>query len=187
MRFPRRSLPITLILVVLLLTGGALWAQKMPKVGPQPGRRVGDLAIDFTVSDLDGKPHQLKDLRGKQVVHLVFWATWCVPCVEEVPQLRKTYERYRDQGLEILGVVVPMNQTKEGVRAFASKFQMTYPILWDDGMALMNKYGIDSIPQNFLIGRDGVIRYAGTGLPRAYDDLVQQALAQDAGPQASAR
>lgn len=172
---------------LLLLLPVPASAQKMPVNPPREGRQVGDLAYDFTLHDLDGKAYRLRDLRGRQVVHLVFWATWCVPCVEEVPQLRKAYELYKDQGLEIFGIVVPMNQTKEGVRAFVEKFRMTYPILWDEGMALMDRYRIDSIPQNILIGRDGVIRYTGTGLPRGYEDLVRQSLAPDAGPRAAAR
>jgi peroxiredoxin len=159
----------------------------MPVSPPREGRQVGEVAYDFTLKDLDGREYRLKDRRGKQVVHLVFWATWCVPCVEEVPHLREVYERYRDQGLEIVGIVVPMNQTKEGVRAFVEKFRMTYPILWDEGLTLMDRYRIDSIPRNILVGRDGVIRYAGTGLPADYEDLVRRSLAPAPGPQAAAR
>lgn len=182
---PRPLLALTL--AVALLVAAPLSAQKMPAPIPREGSRIGDLAFDFTLKDLDGKPYRLKDMRGRQVVHIVFWATWCMPCIEEVPTLRETYARYHDQGLEILGVVVPMNQTRGGVRAFADKFKMSYPLLWDDNMALMNRYRVDSIPQNFLIGRDGIIRYAGTALPAAYEELIQKALAQDAGSRAAAR
>lgn len=162
-------------------------AQKMPGVGPREGSRVGDLAYDFTVKDLDGHDHSLKGLRGRSVVHLVFWATWCMPCVEEVPQLRVMYDRYRAKGFEILGVVVAMNQTQEGVRTFVEKNGMAYPVLWDGDLKLMNRYRVDSIPQNFLIDRDGIIRYAGIGLPAGYEDLVQKMLAAPAAPRAAAK
>ena len=181
------ALALLAILLAILLAPALAPAQKMPTMAKREGRRVGDLAIDFTLKDLDGKSYQLKQLRGRQVVHLVFWATWCVPCVEEVPALRAAYDRYHEQGFEILGVVVPMNQTREGVRAFVDRFKMPYPVLWDDGSMLMNRYRVDAIPQNFLIGRDGVIRYAGGGLPDKYEDLIQKTLAQDAGSQAAAR
>ena len=184
---PRLPILLIVLLVAALLVPAVAPAQKMPTLAPREGRRVGDLAIDFSLKGLDGKTYRLKDLRGQQVVHLVFWATWCVPCVEEVPALREVYARHHDEGLEILGVVVPMNQTREGVRAFVDKFKMSYPVLWDDNMALMNRYRVDSIPQNFLIGRDGVILYAGTALPTGYEDLIKQALAQNAGPRAAAR
>ncbi len=179
---------IVLLLVAALPTPAA--AQKMPQAGPREGWRVGDLAYDFTLKDIEGRRVNLKELRGSQVVHLVFWATWCVPCVEEVPHLRDVYAKYHAKGLEILGVVVPMNQTRDGVRAFAQKLKMTYPVLWDEGSAVMNRYRVDSIPQNFLIGRDGIIRYAGVGLPDRYEELLQQALGQDppsTAPRAAAR
>ena len=160
-------------------------AQKMPSIGPREGGRVGDLAYDFMVKDLDGHDHRLKDLRGQSVVHLVFWATWCMPCVEEVPHLKLIYDRYHAQGLEILGIVVAMNQTKEGVRTFVEKNGMAYPILWDGDLKLMNRYRVDSIPQNFLIDRDGIIRYAGIGLPSGYEELVRKMLAAPAATRAA--
>lgn len=183
----RRAPFLGILSGLLLLIPVPSSAQKMPVDPPREGRQVGDLAFDFSLQDLDGKEYRLRDLRGKRVVHLVFWATWCVPCVEEVPHLRKVYDEYKDQGLEIFGIVVPMNQTKEGVREFVKRFRMSYPILWDEGMALMDRYRIDAIPRNILIGRDGVIRYTGTGLPQGYEDLVRRSLGPDAGPQASAR
>jgi len=160
-------------------------AQKMPGIGPREGWRVGDLAYDFTVKDLEGRDYRLKDLRGQSVVHLVFWATWCMPCVEEVPHLKTIYGRYRAQGFEILGVVVAMNQTKEGVRSFVEKNGMAYPILWDGDLKVMSRYRVDSIPQNFLIDRDGIIRYAGISLPAGYEELVRKMLVPQAAPRAA--
>jgi peroxiredoxin len=182
LRSPRHIGSLTLcLLAVVFATALPLQAQKMPASPPREGRRTGDVAFDFTLKDLDGKPHRLKDLRGR-VVHVVFWATWCMPCLEEMPDLKEAYERYHDRGLEILGVVVPMSQTPEGVRAFAQKQALRYPILWDDGMALMSRYNVDSIPRNFVIDRQGVIRYAGVALPERYDDLIEHSLKGSATP-----
>src|SRR5262245_65507800 len=75
-------------LALTLLPLGSLRAQKMPEVAPSVGSRVGDVAIDFTLKDLSNRTYTLKDLRGKQVVHVVFWATWCVLCLQAVPRLR---------------------------------------------------------------------------------------------------
>src|SRR6476660_2165743 len=106
-------------LMIAVLPPGPVLAQKMPTLGPTAGHRVGDLALDFTLKDLNNQKFTLKDLRGKQVVQVVFWATWCVPCMQEIPLLRMIQEKYRGRGLQILGVVVEMNQTKDGVRAMA--------------------------------------------------------------------
>jgi len=143
---------------------------------------VGSLAIDFSLKDLDGRPHSLKQMRGKRVVHVVFWATWCVPCLQEIPRLRNVYERYRDQGLQVLGVVINQGQAPDMVRAAAKEYRVTYPILFDADGSMANRYGISYIPQNFLIGKDGIIRYEGTGLPRNYEALVEKLLREDGTP-----
>src|SRR5439155_26740796 len=164
----RRLLRLSLLAVgacaIALLPEAPLRAQKMPTLAPLAGNRVGDLAHDFTLKDLNNQKHTLKELRGKQVVHVVFWATWCVPCLEEIPALRTIQEKYRDRGVQILGIVVERDQTKDGVRAAARDMKINYPILWDDGGEVQERYRVEYIPQNFLIGKDGVIRYAGTSL-----------------------
>jgi len=158
----------------------------MPVVAPLAGHRVGDVAHDFTLKDLTNQTYTLKSLRGKQVVHVVFWATWCVPCLQEIPTLRTIQEKYRDRGVQVLGIVVDMNQSKDDVRAAARDMKINYPILWDDGGAVQERYQVEYIPQNFLIGRDGVIRYAGTSLPSEYEALLDSLL-KDAGTARTAR
>jgi peroxiredoxin len=182
-----RSL-LSLSIVLAALFGGAAstpaFAQKMPKPPIREGIREGELAYDFTLNDLDGKPVKLSALRGDRVVLVVFWATWCMPCLQEMPALMETYAEYRGQGLEILGVVVAMDQTKEGVQEFVTKRSVPYPVLWDENLKVMSRYRVDAIPQNFLIGRDGVIRYAGGVLPEGRDEMIRALLAT--APAASA-
>lgn len=164
------------VLALSLLPLGSLRAQKMPQIAPSVGSRVGDLAIDFTLKDLNNRTYTLKDLRGKQVVQVVFWATWCVPCLQEVPTLRSVRDKYHDRGLEILAIVVNLSQTKDNVKAVARDFKINYPILWDGEGEVQDRYNVAFIPQNFLIGKDGVIRYAGTALPADYETLLDSLL-----------
>ena len=161
-----------------LLLAPPLPAQKLPKPEPVVGRRVGDLAPDFTLKDLDGKVVRLKDLRGRKVVHLVFWATWCVPCMQEIPVLREHYTAHRDRGLEVLSVVLSMNQTPATVRAVSQTYNVNYPILFDGSDVVRGKYRVETIPRNFLIDRKGIIRYADTVLPSDYDALIRMLLAE---------
>lgn len=156
----------------------------MPVPGPVRGARVGDLAHDFSLKDLGDQTFSLKDLRGRKVVHVVFWATWCVPCLQEIPALRAAYDKYKDRGLEVLGVVVNLNQTVPIVKAAARSYKINYPILFDDGK-MMERYRVSSIPQNFLIGRDGTIRFAGTELPHKYEALLEDLLREPGVPRAS--
>ncbi len=183
-----RRAPVVLLLgAALLAAAPAARAQKMPPREPQRGLRVGDRPFDVTLKDLDGHPHSLADLRGKSVVHLVFWATWCVPCMQEIPAIDAAYAKYRAQGFEVLAVVLNLNQTPDGVRAVARDYKVNYPILWDEGGRLMDRYRISMIPQNFLIGRDGIIRYAGTGLPGDYESLIDRLLRDGAPARAAGR
>jgi peroxiredoxin len=177
-----------LLAVFLPLTAGPVLAQKKPTLEPRRGHKVGDHAYDFSLKDLEGRVHRLADLLAQgRVVHLVFWATWCVPCIEEVPALRQAYAGYHDEGLEILGVAVDLNETRDGARAFAIDYKINYPILWDEGGATMDRYQVSFIPQNFLIGKDGVIRFAGTSIPGDYDALVRKLLREGAAAGTAAR
>ncbi len=162
------------------------WAQKMPVLPPQNGYNIGNLAYDFTLKDLDGRSHSLKGFRGKGVVQVVFWATWCMPCIQEIPRLRVLYDKYHDRGLEVFGVAVDLNQTPEGVRSFARDLEVNYPILWDEGHATMSRYGVAALPRNFLIGKDGIIRHAGTALPGGYEALIERLLGDESPPLSAA-
>jgi peroxiredoxin len=180
-RFVARSirallLPAIVLPSLLLLTPGTVRAQKIPAIPPAPGHKVGSVAHDFVLKDLDGQKFSLKEMRGQHVVHVVFWATWCVPCLQEIPHLRETYAKYRDRGFQVLGIVVEMNQTPDVVRGVARDLKVNYPILWDEGGAVQDRYRVDYIPQNFLVGKDGIIRYTGTSLPSNYDALVETLL-----------
>ena len=173
-----RRLASKSILLAVLLTFAAVpaFAQKMPKPAQREGVRIGDLAYDFTLKDLAGNDVQLSGLRGDRVVLVVFWATWCVPCLQEMPTLVKTWEEYHDQGLEILGVVVATDQTKDAVQDFVTKRKVPYPILWDEDLKVSNRWRVGSIPQNFLIGRDGVIHYAAGVLPEEPGQMIRTLL-----------
>ncbi len=170
-------------LVILLAFAAPAFPQKMPEIGPRKGISPGRLAHEFNLKDLHGRSYALKDLLGRgRVVHVVFWATWCFPCIEEIPHLREAYEKYHERGLEVLGVVVNISQTPEGVRSFVEDYKINYPVLFDDdGMA--DRYGVTQLPQNFLIGRDGIIRHAGSSLPGDYHGLVERML--EAGREAA--
>ena len=148
----------------------------MPSAGPREGSAVGDRFSDFTLKDLAGQAHSLKDLRGRRVVHVVFWASWCVPCLQEIPAIRQVYAKYRERGLEVLSIALNLNETPEVVRSLARDLKVTYPVLWDEDGMMMRRHKVYVVPQNFLIGKDGIIRYTGVNLPGNYEALVETLL-----------
>ncbi|MEA3187308.1 MAG: hypothetical protein QOD99_1138 [Chthoniobacter sp.] len=117
---------------------------------------------DFDEKDLDGKPLSVSRLKGKLVM-IDFWATWCGPCVQELPNVLKTFGKYHDKGFEIIGV--SLDQDQEKLTSFLKEKKMTWPQYFDGkgwGNKLAAKYGINSIPATYLLGRDGKI--IGKGL-----------------------
>lgn len=159
-----------------LLSTSPAFPQKMPKLEPRNGTRPGRLAHTFSLKDMAGKPYDLKKLNESgRVVHVVFWATWCFPCIEEIPHLRDAYTKYRDHGLEVLGIVMNLNQTREGVQSFMEDYKINYPVLWDDAQ-MADRYNVTQLPQNFLIGKDGIIRHSGPSLPSDYHAVLEEML-----------
>lgn len=120
-------------------------------------------AYDFELTDQFGNTHTLADYKGK-VIFLNFWATWCGPCRNEMPEIQKLYEEYSSQGEDaevvILGAAAPdMGQegSVEEITAFMEENGYTYPVLMDETWEMFNWYGISAFPTTFMIDRDGNI------------------------------
>jgi peroxiredoxin len=107
--------------------------------------------VDFTLTDLQGKSWNLKELRGK-VVLVNFWATWCPPCRKEMPDLEALSHQFETQGLLILAI---SDETVDKVKPFVEQRKVTYPILLDPGRKVNELFQIEGIPKSFLYGRDG--------------------------------
>jgi peroxiredoxin len=115
------------------------------------------LELNFTA--VDGREIDLKDFSGK-VVLIDFWATWCGPCIGQVPELKKVYETYHSKGFEILGI--SLDDKKDALLAFTKKHEMPWPQFFDGkhwNNEISFRFGINSIPATWLIDKKGVLRY----------------------------
>jgi len=115
------------------------------------GKLVHAPAFTLDRLDRDGSLG-VADLRGKAVV-VNFWASWCVPCRDEAPVLQKTFERYRDQGLVVLGVDV--NDFRQDARRFMKRYGLSYPIVYDGKGSTVGKWGVRGFPETFFVDRTG--------------------------------
>lgn len=129
---------------------------------------VGNTPQPLEVNDIDGNPMSLDDYLGK-VVLLDFWATWCGPCITELPNVQDTYSQFHDQGFEIIGV--SLDNDIDTLRTFIEEQNMPWPQICDLGGwqgEIAQRYRVQSIPKPILLGKDGKIvsSYArGTTLP----------------------
>ncbi len=118
-------------------------------------------AQDFSVSLVNGESFQLSEQQGKVVI-MNIWATWCAPCHDETPDFVDLYNRYKDEGLVILGVSID-EQGKSVVKPFMEKYEVNYPMVIDDG-SIMDKYGPTmGIPTTYIINKKGNLQYFAVG------------------------
>ncbi len=128
---------------------------------------------DFEEKGLDGKPLSIANYKGK-VVLVDFWATWCGPCIAELPNVMKAYESHHAKGFEIIGI--SLDQDEKKLKTFIEDKKMTWPQFFDGkgwGNKLAGKYGVNSIPATYLLDGEGKI--IGKNLR---DEALEQAVAK---------
>jgi len=128
----------------------------------------GSLAVDFTATNLtDGKVVHVSDYIGKNPVWLNFWASWCGPCKQEMPDMEQLYQLNKDKGLVILGFDVREDQKTVSDYVTSKAFDWTF-LLQPSGETA-NRYYVSGIPTHIFIGKDGIIKSRiSSGLPRSY-------------------
>ena len=139
---------------------------------------IGKPAPDFLVTDLKGEELTLEKYRG-QVVLLDFWATWCGPCIREMPNVKRTYEKYKDQKFQI--IAISLDRSQQPLEAFIEREGLAWVHYWDKSQKITNQYGVRGIPSTFLLDGEGVIRKTnlrGHSLETAVAELVKENLAK---------
>ena len=146
-------------------------------------RRVGTQAPALTLKTLDGGTIDLAKLYGTKPIYLKFWATWCVPCREQMPKFERIYEMLGDR-IEVIAVDAGLNDDESAVRAFREEHGLRMPIVIDDG-SLAAALDLQVTPQHVLIGRDARITFVGHLDGAKLDAEIQKVLAQP-GPSGTA-
>jgi len=145
---------------------------------PRLGKGVS--APDFALPDLDGKTVNLADYKGK-VVLLNIWATWCPPCVEEMPSMEKLHQELKDEDFEILAVSIDVSGAK-AVIPFMKKLKLSFSVLTDTEGAIKSLYQTTGVPESFIIDKQGIIvekvigprDWAAPGTIRSFRNLIQK-------------
>ena len=151
-------------------------------VSDQAKLNVGFPAPDFTFPGLDGKMVSLSDHRGK-VVFINIWATWCPPCIREMPSIEKLYNELKGEDFEILAVSVDAKGIK-AVAPFMKAYKLTFPALIDREGTIQNLYRTTGVPESFIIDQQGILikkiigplDWASPGALRYFRNLLQKSV-----------
>jgi thiol-disulfide isomerase/thioredoxin len=160
------------VLLTLYLTGlhtdVAAFAQRMVLAtgiaNPQTevGKEKTKAAYDFTLDQLDGQTLNFEDLKGK-VVFVNFWATWCAPCVAEMPSINSLYEIYKDNP-QVVFIMINTEVKEDKVRKFIKKKSFTFPIYFPNASMIPRVYESKGIPATFVLDKEGYIAYKKVGM-----------------------
>lgn len=135
---------------------------------------IGSPAPDFQLTDLQGQTQSLSQYRGK-VVLLNFWATWCKPCVKEMPAMQNAYDDLRRQGFTVLAI--NELEDKERVRKHIARHEHTFHVLMDEDNEVANMYGVVGLPASIFIDQGGHIQEFVKG-SLLTEDLIHQTVNQ---------
>ena len=161
-----------LLALVVACTGGT----------PTPVADGPRVAPDFALQDLDGNTVKLSDSAG-QIRIVDFWATWCPPCLEEIPMYKEIHEEYGSKGVRILGVSLD-DEGAEQVRPFAEQNQIPYTLLvGEDAQEVADEFGAPGLPTTYVIDGQGRIAWSATGVKpkRVLIEKIESLLASTSG------
>ena len=157
---------LCLTMVLCLATG-------LVGFGRAAALEVGQPAPALKIADwIRGEPVKLADAKGKNVVVVEFWATWCGPCRQEMPHLNRLYDKYRASGFTLLGVNVDDDTYKAA--ELAAKLAVKFPVLFDTDKRVSRAYDLSAMPATVLIDRDGRVRYQHRGYRSGFEDTYEQ-------------
>jgi thiol-disulfide isomerase/thioredoxin len=176
---------VTAVCCLLLICGSIYVTPVRAEVSGQQraqaaGRAlIGSPAPRLLLKTIDGEAIDLGNLYGKKAVYLKFWATWCVPCRQQMPHFQHAYET-AGPDMAVIAVDVGFNDSIEAIRTYRKRLGITMPIVFDDG-SLGAAFHLRVTPTHIVIGRDGRIRYVGHLADRELDAALTAARAPAAG------
>ena len=134
----------------------------------------------FELKTLDGDQYKLEDDLGKSMIILDFWATWCKPCVRELPHINKIYETYKDSGLKVYAISTDNASSKSKIRPTMKRHKLTIPVLLDPSNEVIRKYNpTKTIPYLVVIGKNGETIREFSGYKPGDEKIVEELVAKE--------
>lgn len=170
----KKQLPVLIAVLALMIWGAYDLAVSRSgndgEFAGSSGLRQGDAAPDFTLPTVADADIRLSDLRGRKVV-LNMWASWCPPCVYEMPHLQAFYEDFQKSGVEVLAVnMTESEKSREAVTRFIAEHGLTFPVALDEQSRVADLYRVTTLPTSFILDPEGNIVQKIVG-PLTYERL----------------
>ena len=126
-------------------------------------------APDFVLPDMQNKDHQLSDYLGKPVI-ITFWATWCPPCIKELPSFNRAWAKLKDEDIVLLGVNV--NEDIETIESFKLEYPIDFTILRDENAEQIENWKMTGLPTTFIVDAEGRVVYQAIGEREWDNDII---------------
>jgi len=165
----KRQSPLTILAIVTLAIFTVFITWRAKALETKLARRVeqsdmvGKRAPDFSLESLDGQKVSLADFRGKKMVVVSFWASWCGPCRMEMPALRDYYKKNQEHWDDFEVVAIDTNDERSDAATFSLSERLPFPVVLDPRGTISDLYGVQAIPAMFIVGKDGIVKYAQIG------------------------
>lgn len=148
----KRKIVQVSILIIVLVIGGYAISTTLIETDDSP--KIGEMPPAFELVDMEGKVHERSDYEGKPYI-INFWGTFCPPCVKEMPEFQRQYEKWGSKGLRVLAI--NLSEDDLVVRNFLNNFELEYTILRDRNRATEKKFRVKAYPTTYFIKSDGTI------------------------------
>lgn len=150
-----------LLIVLFLISSPSFAVEALPAVSPVVA------APEIGLIDLDGKKWSLSDLKGHPVI-INFWATWCPPCIEEMPSIERAWNIVKDEGIQIMAI--SYGEDQDLVEAFKARYPMSFPVIADTTGNVVRQWPVQGLPTTVVLNSAGEIVYKVVGT-REWDDI----------------
>ena len=133
-----------------------------------------EVAPLFTLKTIKGEKYSLAQNLGKGPIVVSFWATWCGPCILEMKNMKKIYEKYAPRGVQMLSISVDDNKSQPQIQSLVHSFSFPYTILLDANKEVYKSFHVSSVPQLFILDATGKIIYNHTGYQKGDEKSVEE-------------
>jgi thiol-disulfide isomerase/thioredoxin len=165
----RKMLQYIVLALVLIIGGYAVGNSLFASTSTV--LKTGDEPPEFKLLGLDGVVHDSSEYKGKPLI-INFWGTFCPPCRDEMPALQTVYDKWKDKGVQLVGI--NLSEDKLSVESFARQVEAKFPILLDRGRQVEKRFGLKQYPTTFFVDADGNIEKVLIGGPLTEEQIEGQ-------------